>query len=703
MSLLNFPVELLHHILDYCDAHTIIFSVRCACKQLYAISNSYGSHQLKYDSKLKSSFNTIYNIVRPENVVSLIIINDHKKSNEVNPLISNFPVCKFTRLRTLTLHNFNDTELQHFLQSIKTDFLVSLSVISSERDHTQAWLLILSTVARSKIRTLMILNYLRATMENISWPIEYKLEHLSIDNCTFSNYCAILHHWPRLQTFVMKDCTMDHVDDKIFSSPASTQCSLLKSLAITQCSLPMKHLEKLLSLTSTLVQLKLWFYECGSNILSNGYDWTHLIKTKLPILDRFEFFFSNSTGFHRNTNSTSLAFLIDSFRTSFWLEEKKWFFACDYEFRPHKIRIYTTSIKINDFTDSVRCEVLSIDGVHRFVRRLTHKMVDGIAEEKLTYVSLRDCQIIDNEAENLADVLHYDTSLIILDLGSNQIGDKGAQYLANALVRNKTLATLNLSFNRIGYQGAQHLANALRHNTTLVTLNLNKNRVQEQGAEYLADALQYNTTLTTLNVDEDASGYCVAVQAAVKIRNEKTLTIYKQRISEKGIQYFADILRSNMTLTTLTLYKNQIGDEGAKYLANALQNNRTLTTLNVRLNEIGDGGAQYFANALQQNMTLTSLDLYKNQIGEKGAEYIANALRSNTVISNISQSPLYCISIYEQGVVTVNLRFNPIGSNAVQYFVDTLQTNHTLYCIYLDGRTVLQPTQNGYKENEPVK
>ncbi|CAF4247282.1 unnamed protein product [Rotaria socialis] len=527
MSLLNFPVELLHHILDYCDAHTIIFSVRCACKQLYAISNSYGSHQLKYDSKLKSSFNTIYNIVRPENVVSLIIINDHKKSNEVNPLISNFPVCKFTRLRTLTLHNFNDTELQHFLQSIKTDFLVSLSVISSERDHTQAWLLILSTVARSKIRTLMILNYLRATMENISWPIEYKLEHLSIDNCTFSNYCAILHHWPRLQTFVMKDCTMDHVDDKIFSSPASTQCSLLKSLAITQCSLPMKHLEKLLSLTSTLVQLKLWFYECGSNILSNGYDWTHLIKTKLPILDRFEFFFSNSTGFHRNTNSTSLAFLIDSFRTSFWLEEKKWFFACDYEFRPHKIRIYTTSIKINDFTDSVRCEVLSIDGVHRFVRRLTHKMVDGIAEE----------------------------SLIILDLGSNQIGDKGAQYLANAL----TLATLNLSFNRIGYQGAQHLANALRHNTTLVTLNLNKNRVQEQGAEYLADALQYNTTLTTLNVDEDASGYCVAVQAAVKIRNEKTLTTLNVRLNEigdGGAQYFANALQQNMVITIVVCNTN---------------------------------------------------------------------------------------------------------------------------------------------------
>ncbi|CAF4430594.1 unnamed protein product [Rotaria socialis] len=527
MSLLNFPVELLHHILDYCDAHTIIFSVRCACKQLYAISNSYGSHQLKYDSKLKSSFNTIYNIIRPENVVSLIIINDHKKSNEVNPLISNFPVCKFTRLRTLTLHNFNDTELQHFLQSIKTDFLVSLSVISSERDHTQAWLLILSTVARSKIRTLMILNYLRATMENISWPIEYKLEHLSIDNCTFSNYCAILHHWPRLQTFVMKDCTMDHVDDKIFSSPASTQCSLLKSLAITQCSLPMKHLEKLLSLTSTLVQLKLWFYECGSNILSNGYDWTHLIKTKLPILDRFEFFFSNSTGFHRNTNSTSLAFLIDSFRTSFWLEEKKWFFACDYEFRPHKIRIYTTSIKINDFTDSVRCEVLSIDGVHRFVRRLTHKMVDGIAEE----------------------------SLIILDLGSNQIGDKGAQYLANAL----TLATLNLSFNRIGYQGAQHLANALRHNTTLVTLNLNKNRVQEQGAEYLADALQYNTTLTTLNVDEDASGYCVAVQAAVKIRNEKTLTTLNVRLNEigdGGAQYFANALQQNMVITIVVCNTN---------------------------------------------------------------------------------------------------------------------------------------------------
>ncbi|CAF4837478.1 unnamed protein product, partial [Rotaria socialis] len=383
------------------------------------------------------------------------------------------------------------------------------------------------TVARSKIRTLMILNYLRATMENISWPIEYKLEHLSIDNCTFSNYCAILHHWPRLQTFVMKDCTMDHVDNKIFSSPASTQCSLLKSLAITQCSLPMKHLEKLLSLTSTLVQLKLWFYECGSNILSNGYDWTHLIKTKLPILDRFEFFFSNSTGFHRNTNSTSLAFLIDSFRTSFWLEEKKWFFACDYEFRPHKIRIYTTSIKINDFTDSVRCEVLSIDGVHRFVRRLTHKMVDGIAEE----------------------------SLIILDLGSNQIGDKGAQYLANAL----TLATLNLSFNRIGYQGAQHLANALRHNTTLVTLNLNKNRVQEQGAEYLADALQYNTTLTTLNVDEDASGYCVAVQAAVKIRNEKTLTTLNVRLNEigdGGAQYFANALQQNMVITIVVCNTN---------------------------------------------------------------------------------------------------------------------------------------------------
>lgn len=74
-------------------------------------------------------------------------------------------------------------------------------------------------------------------------------------------------------------------------------------------------------------------------------------------------------------------------------------------------------------------------------------------------------------------------------------------------------------------------------------------------------------TLTAIKLDKNLSNYCVAVAAAIQIRNDKVWQFLLR-------DHFRNYQFSSMkTLIKLELSGSEIGDKGAVHLAKALRNN----------------------------------------------------------------------------------------------------------------------------------
>lgn len=77
LLLIDLPVEILHRIFDYLDVHALIEKIRCVCKRLYEVVDSYNHFELKLNSKTKSYLQVISRTVQFPNITSLILSRDN--------------------------------------------------------------------------------------------------------------------------------------------------------------------------------------------------------------------------------------------------------------------------------------------------------------------------------------------------------------------------------------------------------------------------------------------------------------------------------------------------------------------------------------------------------------------------------------------------------------------------------------------------
>ncbi|CAF4050298.1 unnamed protein product [Rotaria magnacalcarata] len=519
-SLLTLPIEVIHHILAYCDTQTILLSIRPVCKHLYSIVNSYDQFELTLDWKSKSKFQWMYRLIPTEGIVKLNILR-----NEYDGFVDFFlSVCdlrQFTRLRSLTIQHVGEKDLVSFFQLINTHTLTSLSINPYKREISTVLFHITSAIEKFQIRRLCM-DKCDHIVTHMSWPVDCTLTRLEIGACHYHEYITVLQRLPQLRTIIMKQCVMNDNDVTTPSTSDTKFCSLLKSLTITDFSLfSQQQLELLISFTPALVHLKLNARERRRfDYVFDGLYWENFIRINLLSLKKFEICF------HTETHAVNdLVELITPFRTPFWVEEKRWLIACAFIiWRNEDIWLYTMPISVDIDRDPIRCEISSRDGVCRLTKRCLNQVFDITADETLT----------------------------TLDLCGNNLKDEVMQHLGDALRKNATLTTLNLQANQIRAAGIQHLANGLRNNKKLATLDLKSNSIGEAGAPYLADILRNNTTLTALYLEYNY-------------------------IKDDGVQYVASALRHNAALTAIDLCFNGMEVSDAKYFANAIRNNRILT------------------------------------------------------------------------------------------------------------------------------
>jgi hypothetical protein len=195
--------------------------------------------------------------------------------------------------------------------------------------------------------------------------------------------------------------------------------------------------------------------------------------------------------------------------------------------------------------------------------------------------------IFGDEGANAFSRILNTTSIKILDLKKNRIGNLGIISLSNILINNTTIIDLDLGINR--FDAADELANVIRVNKTIINLHLYGNYLGNKGVEAIGKALIENNTLRKLDISMNNIGSDGAIALAIGLESNNTLTelsLWNNNIGSDGAIALAKSLESNNTLTALYLDENNIGDTGFSKLAEALSRNNTLTTLRISGNKI---------------------------------------------------------------------------------------------------------------------
>lgn len=374
--LLMLPTEVIHRIFSYCDTPTILFSIRSVCKYLYSIVNGYDQFKLTLDSETKSQFPLICRLVPPESVVALNILRGQYDNCYADFFHSVCDIRRFTRLRSLTLESVVGKNLAQLFPLMNSNKLTSLSVDPYHRSVSDVLVHITSAVEKFRIRKLC-LNELNHVINQMSWPADCTLTHLEIGACRYDEYIAIPQRLPNIQTIVMKECVMND-NDAIVALSSDVKFRSLKSLTITNFSLSAQQFESIISLTPSLVHLKITSpkYRKFDYVFDGSY-WEDFIRINLLSLKKFEICFHT-----RTKEVADLAELIAPFRKSFWLEEKRWLVACAFiMWHDDDIWLYTLPISMDIDGDPVRCEISSRDGVCRLTKRHLNEVFDTTADK----------------------------------------------------------------------------------------------------------------------------------------------------------------------------------------------------------------------------------------------------------------------------------------------------------------------------------
>jgi len=339
------PVEIFHHIFDKLDIETILFSFRYVCKRFYSIADSYNSYKFNFESISKSNFYRICRIIPFEQVISLTLSDKDKTHGQIQLFLSLFNnLNQFIRLRSLTLIQIEDDYLNIFLNSILHSSLISLTIDSQTLSIRQNMSLNLlsSTIKHSTLKKLD-LNMWSKDMNELQWPINCTINYLRIQNSiTLNQFYFILEYSPCLKTIILKDFNIDDTNEININSREFFQ---LTSLTFENGRIQMDKLEQCLSLTPSLIDLKLIGNGNLINSSFDGHRWEEFIKAKLRLLKKFQLFISVLTPVNFDTNNIEQ--IISFFRTSFWINKINCFVNCDYIIYLHKLILYSIPICID--------------------------------------------------------------------------------------------------------------------------------------------------------------------------------------------------------------------------------------------------------------------------------------------------------------------------------------------------------------------
>jgi hypothetical protein len=344
-SLYTLPIELVYHICDNLDIQTIFFSFRNLCKRFYTIVNTYNRYDLDLSSVSMIDFHRICRIIHPENIISLTLSDGDMTPGQIGLFISLCNINQFVHLRSLTLIQIEKSELNLLMEHVNINSLSALSINirkNNSKSKDTSMISHLSNIAKTNLHKLD-LSMWSLDINNFVWPKNHTLQYLTLGHyITLKQVCNILGQLSHLRTLELRNCIVNDRNGTTMTLSDIQMNTYLTSLSFKNSRLQMNELELLLSLTPSLVHLQLTGTVNSSDAILDGSRWEEFIQTKLPSLEKFEFFFRAKIDI--NHNPTNIESWIVPFRTMFWLNHKSWFVTCNYIIKTATLRLYSVPI-----------------------------------------------------------------------------------------------------------------------------------------------------------------------------------------------------------------------------------------------------------------------------------------------------------------------------------------------------------------------
>ena len=169
-------------------------------------------------------------------------------------------------------------------------------------------------------------------LSQICWPSNCSIECLTLDgDIHFDNLVRIFSCCPQLHRLTIKEALSCLID----FHPLTSSFPQLSWLIIEHMNVTIDRLESFLLSTRSLVYLKL----LGKCEIFDGKRWEEFLSVNLPNLNRFEF----DIICPRLTKPTreDLDLFIQSYRSSFWIEYKKWFVTVKMNENAYQYQIFS--------------------------------------------------------------------------------------------------------------------------------------------------------------------------------------------------------------------------------------------------------------------------------------------------------------------------------------------------------------------------
>ncbi|XP_078421476.1 NACHT, LRR and PYD domains-containing protein 3-like [Cetorhinus maximus] len=241
---------------------------------------------------------------------------------------------------------------------------------------------------------------------------------------------------------------------------------------------------------------------------------------------------------------------------------------------------------------------------------------------KIQKLGLKDNNLTDSCAKDLASVISTNQSLTDLDLGANPLGDSGVKLLSVAL-RNLgcKIQRLGLKDNNLTDSCAKDLASVISTNQSLTDLDLSFNRLGDSGVKLLSVALRTSgCKIQRLGLwGTDLTDSCAEDLAFVFNRSLTDLNLGKNKLGDSAMKQLSVALRgSDCKIQKLNLRGNRLTDSCAEDLASALSPNRSLTDLNLAENSLTDQSVPALRRLILTCRTLNLIELRGNRFSPNG-------------------------------------------------------------------------------------
>lgn len=281
-----------------------------------------------------------------------------------------------------------------------------------------------------------------------------------------------------------------------------------------------------------------------------------------------------------------------------------------------------------------------------------------------------------NVAQRGFQGLSSNTTIKLLDIGTNRICDSTIRFIVERLANNCTLRDFDVRFCGLeSASAASSISTLLRHNRSITGLRLQGNKFCHTGMQEILGSMHSNNAVKTLNLSRTNLGRCHAELRSM-LKNNRTLEdldLSQNDLGRDGLRAL-DVTTQNEKLKVLDLSSNRIGVTGSWYIGEMLVNYPNLEILDLRNNAFNAGCLGTIACAIKDTH-ISELLLDYNEFGPDNIGYLRDLFKHRTLKklsmshcgfnSGVGSDQNVIRSLANTGIERLDLTYNDIGFDCI--------------------------------------